>query len=262
MEIKHNSLKKPENSGSSAQVLASLRAEKIRRTPSIIIKHHRATKALAASRMAAQVALDKLEARAGKIVAIATNQEIEDKAKAANVETVERMADAVGARWVVYVDTYKESPGPRKRPWAVGRVSRSKLLGCSIPFAHSHHVTVESAIARAKANYKAEAKQIVSSLRAAAAEEAAVAAQVALDKLEARGDGLGDFGKAASILHTAARVEDRAVSLHAADLLDHARDNGSTLERALEDFQGESELLGELGDLVLSRAYDIDAEVA
>ena len=139
MERTHNTYKKPENSGASAQVLASLRAEKIRRTPSIIIKHHRAAKALAASRMAAQVALDKLEAR---------------------------------------------------------------------------------------------------------------------------GDGLGDFGKAASILYTAARVEDRAVSLHAADLLDHARDNGSTLERALEDFQGESELLGELGDLVLSRAYDIDAEVA
>ena len=124
MEIKHNSPKKPENSGASAQVLASLRAEKLRRTPSTIIKHHRAAKALAASRMAAQVALDKLEARAAGL------------------------------------------------------------------------------------------------------------------------------------------AEDRAVSLHAADLLDHARDQGSTLEMALEDFRGESELLGEMGDLVLSRAYDIDAEVA
>ena len=139
MEIKHNSPKKPENSGASAQVLAALRAEKLRRTPSTIIKHHRAAKALAASRMAAKVALDKLEAR---------------------------------------------------------------------------------------------------------------------------GDGLGNFWKASSILYTAGLAEDRAVSLHAADLLDHARDQGSTLERALEDFQGESELLGEMGDLVLSRAYDIDAEVA
>jgi hypothetical protein len=51
-------------------------------------------------------------------------------------------------------------------------------------------------------------------------------------------------------------------ALHAADLLDHARDQGSTLERALEDFQGEKELLGEIGDLVLSRAYDIDVQVA
>ena len=124
MERTHNTYKKPENSGASAQVLAALRAEKIRRTPSTIIKHHRAAKALAASRMAAQVALDKLEARAAGL------------------------------------------------------------------------------------------------------------------------------------------AEDRSVSLHAADLLDHARDNGSTLERALEDFQGESELLGELGDLVLSRAYDIDQAVA
>ena len=124
MEIKYNSPKKPENSGASAQVLASLRAEKLRRTPSTIIKHHRAAKALAASRLAPQVVLDKLEARA------------------------------------------------------------------------------------------------------------------------------------------TALAEDRAVSLHAADLLDHARDQGSTLERALEDFQGEKELLGEIGDLVLSRAYDIDAQVA
>jgi hypothetical protein len=74
-----------------------------------------------------------------------------------------------------------------------------------------------------------------------------MAAQVALDKLEARAAGL---------------AEDRSVSLHAADLLDHARDQGSTLERALEDFQGEKELLGEIGDLVLSRAYDIDVQVA
>ena len=124
MNSKHNIEKKPELSGTSAQVLAALRAEKLPRTPSTIIKRLRADKALAASRMAAQVALDKLEARA------------------------------------------------------------------------------------------------------------------------------------------AALAEDRAVSLHAADLLDHARDNGSTLERALEDFQGEAELLGEMGDLVLSRAYDIDQEVA
>ena len=62
--------------------------------------------------------------------------------------------------------------------------------------------------------------------------------------------------------HAAALAEDRAVSLHAANLLDHARNQGSNLEMALEDFRGESELLGALGDLVLSRAYDIDAEVA
>ena len=124
MERTHNTYKKPENSGASAQVLAALRAEKLRRTPSTIIKHHRAAKALAVSRMAAKVALDKLEARAAGL------------------------------------------------------------------------------------------------------------------------------------------AEDRSVSLHAADLLDHARDQGSTLEMALEDFRGEKELLGEMGDLVLSRAYDIDQEVA
>lgn len=64
MEIKHNSPKKPEISGTSSHhILAALRAEKLHRTPHTIIKRLRATKALASSRMAAQVALDKLEAR-------------------------------------------------------------------------------------------------------------------------------------------------------------------------------------------------------
>ena len=65
MEIKHNRAKKPELSGTSAQVLAALRAEKHHRTPSTIIERRRAAQALASSRMAAKVALDKLEARAG-----------------------------------------------------------------------------------------------------------------------------------------------------------------------------------------------------
>ena len=124
MEIKHNSVRTPENSGTSAQILAALRAEKLRRTPSTIIERRRAAKALSASRIAAKVALDKLEARA------------------------------------------------------------------------------------------------------------------------------------------AALAEDRFVDLRAANLLDHARNQGSNLEMALEDFRGENELTGEIGERVLSRAYDIDAEVA
>ncbi len=71
MEIKHNSVRTPEISGTSAQVLAALRAEKLHRTPSTIIHRRRAAKALAASRIAAQVALDKLETRAGEIVEVA-----------------------------------------------------------------------------------------------------------------------------------------------------------------------------------------------
>ena len=71
MEIKHNSVRTPEISGTSAQVLAALRAEKLHRTPSTIIERRRAAQALAASRMAAQIALDKLEARAGTIAGAA-----------------------------------------------------------------------------------------------------------------------------------------------------------------------------------------------
>ena len=71
MKIKHNGIRTPENSGTSAQVLAALRAEKLHRTPSTIIERRRAAQALAASRMAAQLALDKLEARAGTIAGAA-----------------------------------------------------------------------------------------------------------------------------------------------------------------------------------------------
>jgi len=55
--------KNPEVSGSPPADLAGLRAWKASRTPSSIIKARRAAQALAASRMAAKVALDKLEAR-------------------------------------------------------------------------------------------------------------------------------------------------------------------------------------------------------
>ena len=55
----------------SNSILAALRDKKLRRTSSTIIERHRAAKALAASRMAAKVALDKLEARAGEIVEVA-----------------------------------------------------------------------------------------------------------------------------------------------------------------------------------------------
>tara|TARA_X000001388_G_scaffold34675_1_gene24439 strand:- start:1099 stop:1314 length:216 start_codon:yes stop_codon:yes gene_type:complete len=71
LNIKHNIEKKPEFSGSSAQVLAALQADNRSRTPSTIIERRRAAQALAASRMAAQVAQDKLDARAGEIAEVA-----------------------------------------------------------------------------------------------------------------------------------------------------------------------------------------------
>ena len=67
MEIKHEIEKKPEFSGSSAQVLADLQADNRSRTPSVIVERRRAAQALAASRMSAKVAQDKLDARAGQV---------------------------------------------------------------------------------------------------------------------------------------------------------------------------------------------------
>ncbi len=65
MEHKHNRTKKPEKSGSSAPILAALRAKKSGSTHPYHLERRRAALALASSRMAAKVALDKLEARAG-----------------------------------------------------------------------------------------------------------------------------------------------------------------------------------------------------
>jgi len=70
LNIKHEIEKKPEFSGSSAQVLAALQADNRSRTPSFIIERRRAAQALAASRMSAKVAQDKLDARAGEIVEV------------------------------------------------------------------------------------------------------------------------------------------------------------------------------------------------
>ena len=67
MEIKHEIEKKPENSGSSAQVLADLQADNRSRTPSFIVERRRAAQALASSRMSAKVAQDKRDARAGQV---------------------------------------------------------------------------------------------------------------------------------------------------------------------------------------------------
>ena len=81
---------------------------------------------------------------------------------------------------------------------------------------------------------------IIEARRAAQALAASrMAAKVAQDKLEARVD-------------QAAR-----------ELLNHARDQGGTLEMALEDFRDfDKTLLGEMGERVLNRAQDLDGEVA
>jgi len=77
VNIKHNLEKKPEFSGSSAQVLAALQADNRSRLPSFIIRRRRAAQALAASRMAAKVALDKFEARLADAAANHSNYYLE-----------------------------------------------------------------------------------------------------------------------------------------------------------------------------------------
>ena len=71
MESTKLAAKNPEISGENVQIsdtappsdLLGLRAWKASRTPSSIIRARRAAQALASSRMAAKVAMDKIEAR-------------------------------------------------------------------------------------------------------------------------------------------------------------------------------------------------------
>ena len=90
---------------------------------------------------------------------------------------------------------------------------------------------------------------IIEARRAAQALAASrMAAKVAQDKLEAR---------------LAALAEDRRVDEEAHKLLSHARDQGGTLEMALEDFRDfDPSLVGEMGERVLNRAQDLDGEGA
>ena len=81
---------------------------------------------------------------------------------------------------------------------------------------------------------------IIEDRRAAQALAASrMAAKVAADKLEAR------------------------VDQEARKLLSHARDQGGTLEMALEDFRDfDPSLVGEMGERLLNRAQDLDGEGA
>ena len=90
---------------------------------------------------------------------------------------------------------------------------------------------------------------IIDDRRAAPALAASrMAAKVAQDKLEAR---------------LAALAEDRRVDQEAHKLVSHARDQGGTLEMALEDFRDfDNTLLCEMGERVLNRAQDLDGEGA
>ena len=58
-------------------------------------------------------------------------------------------------------------------------------------------------------------------------------------------------------------LEDRRVDQEARKLVSHARDQGGTLEMALEDFRDfDPSLVGEMGERVLNRAQDLDGEGA
>ena len=77
--------------------------------------------------------------------------------------------------------------------------------------------------------------------------EARLSTKVARDKLDA---GLAALAEA--------RVDQTA-----RELLNHARDQGGTLESALADFRDfDATLLGEVGERVLNRAQDLDGEAA
>ena len=78
METKENPPLSPELSGAPPADLAGLREWKASHTPSSIIDRRSAAQALAASRMAAKVAVDKLEAR---LAALAEDRRVDQAAR-------------------------------------------------------------------------------------------------------------------------------------------------------------------------------------
>ena len=88
--------------------------------------------------------------RAAMITLIANNEEDQKIGQRHAVNVVEKYTEAADGGLSVWRDSYTEAGKLRKRPWAVGCIKRSTFLGCCIPIAHSHHGTIEAAIAQAK----------------------------------------------------------------------------------------------------------------
>ena len=229
------------DSGAPPADLAGLREWNASRNPSSIIEARRAAQALAASRMAAKVAVDKLEARLADTNSNRLKFYLEINGEAFTLVLADDPPD-IGA------------PGRgRLDPLPGYYVDQDDALEPRLGFiehddgenhwaAHQGHLT----------DYFANAP----------------AAVVYLYSLYMRRSHRINTPRKIETFRWSGPeqprdLEDRRVDQEARKLVSHARDQGGTLEMALEDFRDfDPSLVGEMGERVLNRAQDLDGEGA
>lgn len=221
------------DSGAPPADLAGLREWNASRTPSSIIEARRAAQALAASRMAAKVAVDKLEARLAD-----TNSNRLKFYLEINGEAFTLVLAAAGY-WVYQGDTrlgnieHDDDKGWKARSEKSGHWTLAgRQLPREVTFANAPDAVAHLYSLYMRRSHRINIPRKIETFRWSGPEQPR-------------------------------DLEDRRVDEEAHKLLSHAHDQSGTLESALADFRDfDPSLLGEMGERVLNRAQDLDGEVA
>ena len=243
MDIKQNSSYAPVNSGPAPSDLPGLKSWKATRSSSSIIDRRRAAQALAASRMAAKVAVDKLEARLADAAASHSKYYLEINDESFKLEHRDH---------VIINNKAVATEDAGIRAFNVWWRTTDNIGWVRYDATAGHWIAHKKHLGKVREGYFANAAAAVVYLFA-----------VRMRRLHRLGIPRKIETFRWSGPEQPCHLEDRRVDEEARALLDHARDQGGTLEVALEDFRDfDKALLGEMGERVLGRAYELDGEVA
>ena len=231
------------DSGTPPADLAGLREWNASRTPSSIIEDRRAAQALAASRMAAKVAVDKLEARLADAAANHSKYHLEINDESFKLEHREH---------VIINNKAVATEDAGIRAFNVWWWTTDNIGWVRYDATAGHWIAHKKHLGKVREGYFANAAAAVVYLFA-----------VRMRRLHRMGIPRNITTFRWSGPEQPRDLEDRRVDEEAHKLLSHARDQGGTLEMALEDFRDfDKTLLGEMGERVLNRAQDLDGESA
>ena len=243
MDIKQNSSYAPVNSGPAPSDLPGLKSWKATRSSSSIIDARRAAQALAASRMAAKVAVDKLEARLADAAASHSKYYLEINDESFKLEHRDH---------VIINNKAVATEDAGIRAFNVWWRTTDNIGWVRYDATAGHWIAHKKHLGKVREGYFANAAAAVVYLFA-----------VRMRRLHRLGMARKIEPFRWSGPEQPCHLEDRRVDEEARALLDHARAQGGTLEVALEDFRDfDKALLGEMGERVLGRAYELDGEVA
>ena len=292
MDIKQNSSYAPVNSGPAPSDLPGLKSWKATRSSSSIIADKVATlrdrladpstppaaipgleaairrvekqrdpaaQALAASRMAAKVAVDKLEARLADAAASHSKYYLEINDESFKLEhrdhvIINNKAVATEDAGIRAFNVFAWLAAVERLPGAVARkyFYPSNIGWVRYDATAGHWIAHKKHLGKVREGYFANAAAAVVYLFA-----------VRMRRLHRMGIPRKIETFRWSGPEQPCHLEDRRVDEEARNLLSHARDQGGTLEVALENFRYfDKALLGEMGERVLGRAYELDGEGA